>query len=87
MTGQFRKDIKLAKKQNRDLEKMYETVGRLAEGEKLDLRYRDHELSGKLTGTRECHIESDWLLIYEVIEEKSALVLDRLGTHSELLRS
>ena len=87
MTGQFRKDIKLAKKQNRDLEKMYETVGRLAEGEKLDLRYRDHELSGKLTGTRECHIEGDWLLIYEVIEEKSALVLDRLGTHSELLRS
>ena len=87
MTGQFRKDIKLAKKQNRDLEKMYETVGRLAEGEKLDLRYRDHELSGKLTGTRECHIESDWLLIYEVIEEKSALVLDRLGTHSELFRS
>ena len=36
------------------------------EGKKLDKKYKDHSLSGEYKGTRECHIEPDWLLVYEI---------------------
>ena len=45
-TNQFRKDLKLAKKQNKDLDKLFEVVNILADGGTLDARYRDHDLSG-----------------------------------------
>lgn len=83
-TNQFKKDLKLAKKQNKDLDKLFEVVNILADGGMLDARYRDHDLSGNYQGTRECHIEPDWLLVYEIRNEVLVLILYRLGTHSEL---
>ena len=83
-TNQFKKDLKLAKKQNKDLDKLYEVIGILADGGTLDARYRDHDLSGYYKGTRECHIEPDWLLVYEIRNEVLVLLLYRLGTHAEL---
>ena len=85
-TNQFKKDLKLAKKQNKDLDKLFEVVNILAEGSTLDAKYRDHELSGNYKGTRECHVEPDWLLIYEIQNEVLVLVLYRAGTHSELFK-
>lgn len=85
-TNQFKKDLKLAKKQNRDLNKLFEAVNILANGETLDAKYRDHDLSGKYRGTRECHIEPDWLLVYEIRNDVLVLMLYRLGTHSELFK-
>ena len=64
-TTQFKKDVKLAKKQKRNLDELFSVIGVLAEGGELDPRYHDHELSGDYAGTRECHIKPDWLLIYE----------------------
>jgi mRNA interferase YafQ len=58
----------------------------LADGLTLDARYRDHDLSGNYRGTRECHIEPDWLLVYEIRDEVLVLMLYRLGTHSELFK-
>lgn len=55
-TNQFKKDLKLAKKQNKDLDKLFEIVNILASGGTLDAKYRDHDLSGNYKGTRECHI-------------------------------
>jgi mRNA interferase YafQ len=52
--------------------------------EKLSQKYRDHVLVGQYKGTRECHIEPDWLLIYELVE--SEVVLIRTGSHSDLFR-
>ncbi len=86
-TNQFRKDLKLAKKQNKDLDKLFEVVNILADGGTLDARYRDHDLSGNYKGTRECHIEPDWLLVYEIRNEVLVLMLYRLGTHSELFKN
>ena len=83
-TNQFKKDLKLAKKQNKDLDKLFEVVNILASGGTLDASYRDHDLSGNYKGTRECHIEPDWLLVYEIRDEVLVLLLYRLGTHSEL---
>ena len=85
-TNQFKKDLKLAKKQNKDLDKLYEVIGILADGGTLDARYRDHDLSGYFKGTRECHIEPDWLLVYEIQNEVLVLLLYRLGTHAELFK-
>ena len=85
-TNQFKKDLKLAKKQNKDLDKLFEVVDILANGEKLDERYRDHGLSGTYQGTRECHVEPDWLLVYEIRDGVLVLMLYRLGTHSELFK-
>ena len=83
-TSQFKKDLKLAKKQGKNLEKLLAVIDILANGETLDAKYRDHELTGNYRGTRECHIEPDWLLIYEIQGSILVLMLYRLGSHAKL---
>ena len=85
-TSQFKKDLKLAKKQNKDLGKLFEVIDILANGETLDAKYKDHSLTGNYRGTRECHVEPDWLLIYEIRGDVLVLMLYRLGFHSELFK-
>ena len=83
-TSQFKKDVKQMGKRGKKFEEFKEIIGKIAEGETLDAKYRDHVLVGQYKGTRECHIEPDWLLIYELTE--SELVLVRTGTHSDLFK-
>ena len=83
-TSKFKKDLKRAEKQKKNLDKLFEVIGILAQGEKLPEKFRDHELSGDYKNTRECHIEPDWLLIYEYFDDVLVLLLSRLGSHSEL---
>ena len=85
-TAQFKKDLKLAKKQNKNLDKLFSVIEILANGGALDAKYRDHDLTGKYKGTRECHVEPDWLLVYEIRGDVLVLMLYRLGSHSELFR-
>lgn len=85
-TSQFKRDLGRAKKQHKDLDKLYEIIEMLADGKVLDARYADHPLQGKYKGTRECHVERDWLLVYEIRKEVLVLVLYRLGTHAELFK-
>ena len=81
-TNQFMRDYKKAKKRGRDISKLLEMVTRLASGEKLEPRHKDHTLGGEYSDCRECHIESDRLLIYRLSEEE--IVLIRTGSHSDL---
>ena len=74
-TSQFKKDLKLAKKQNKNIDKLYAVIETLAEGNTLDPKFKDHELTGNYKGTRECHIEPDWLLIYEIQNDVLVLML------------
>lgn len=83
-SNKFKNDLKLAKKQNRNLDKLFIIIDRLANLKKLDNKYKDHSLSGKYNGLRECHVEPDWLLIYYVENNTLTLVLTRLGSHSDL---
>ena len=83
-TNQFKKDVKLAKKQGKDLEKLFTVIEKIAEDETLEAKYRDHSLGGNYKSCRECHIEPDWLLIYEIIDGVLVLMLNRTGSHSEL---
>ena len=83
-TTQFKKDIKLAKKQGKDTDNIFEVVEKLANDEVLDAKYKDHCLTGDYKDCRECHIEPDWLLIYKKYESELILMLIRTGSHSEL---
>lgn len=83
-TTQFKKDIKLAKRQGKDTEKIFEVVDRLANDEVLEAKYKDHCLTGDYKDCRECHIEPDWLLIYKKYESELILMLVRTGSHSDL---
>ncbi len=83
-TSQFKKDVKRAKKQGKNLDKLFEVVEILANGKELDKKCKNHNLTGNYKGSKECHIEPDWLLIYEVIDTVLVLSLSRIGSHSEL---
>jgi mRNA interferase YafQ len=50
----------------------------------LDASYKEHFLSGNYMGYMECHIESDWLLIYILTED--TVTFARTGTHSDLFK-
>ncbi|MBR3415602.1 MAG: type II toxin-antitoxin system YafQ family toxin [Clostridia bacterium] len=83
-SNQFKKDLKLAVKRGLKIEKLRDVVNSLARQETLDEKYRDHVLTGEYRGFRECHIESDWLLVYRVDEGELELFLFRTGSHSDL---
>lgn len=83
-TNRFEKDVKQAQKRGKDLDKLFYVIEKLANGEKLEERYRDHSLVGLYKGCRECHIEPDWLLVYEIFEDVLILSLVRTGSHSDL---
>lgn len=80
---QFIKDWKKFKSNpqvnDRDLEII---IDRLAKGDVLEFKYKDHALKGQLSGLRECHIKPNILLVYAILDEE--LVILRLGTHSQL---
>ena len=65
-TTKFQKDLKRVKKRGFDISLLTDIIKKLAAGEPLPEKNRDHQLSGDYAGCRECHITPDWLLIYEV---------------------
>lgn len=83
-TSHFKRDIKRLRKRGKDIAKLHEVVLLLLNDETLDARYRDHALTGNWVGSRDCHIEPDWVLIYRVNED--TLFLERTGSHSDLYR-
>lgn len=83
-SAKFKKDAKLMKKQGRDMGLLRNIVNILAAEKPLDPIYKDHPLSGKYIGQRECHIQSDWLLVYKVEKKELRLTLTRTGSHSVL---
>lgn len=85
-TTQFKKDLKKMKKQNKDINLLTEVITDLASAVPLDKKYEDHELSGNFKGCRECHIQPDWLLIYEISNNELIIYLTRTGSHSDLFR-
>ena len=83
-TKQFKQDLKRVKKRGKDISKLMAIVDLLCQNKPLEPKHRDHALQGSYTGCRECHIEPDWLLVYEVSTSEGLLILSRTGTHSDL---
>lgn len=59
---------------------------RLIEGEPLPPEFKDHPLRGNFDGSRDCHIEPDWVLIYTLTDHDAHVCFERTGTHSDLFR-
>ena len=83
-TRQFERDIIRMRARGKDLLKIRILIETLAKDMLPDPLHRDHKLAGIWKGRRECHIESDWLLIYK--REGDLLIFERTGTHSDLFR-
>ena len=83
-TKQFKKDVNRLKKQRKNFDKLKIVLDAICEEHDLEIKYRDHKLTGNYVEARECHIEPDWLLIYEVDDD--TVILRRTGSHSELFK-
>lgn len=85
-TSNFKKQLKKAIKQNKDINELLQVITKLANLEKLDPKYKNHDLINNKTykDCCECHINPDWLLVYKYIDDKLVLVLFAIGSHSEL---
>ncbi len=83
-THQYLKDLKLARKRGLNEDRLNEVIRCLASGKSLLPKHKDHLLVGDYRGLRECHIQPDWLLIYEREESLKILNLIRTGSHSDL---
>lgn len=85
LTLKYKQSLRKIEKSGRyhisDIEKV---VKMIASGKKLDVKYKDHSLTGNMSEYRECHIKSDLLLIYRVYDSEIILMLMNIGSHSNL---
>tara|TARA_B100000768_G_C11081423_1_gene290970 strand:- start:32 stop:301 length:270 start_codon:yes stop_codon:yes gene_type:complete len=80
----FKKDIKRQKKRNKKPEKITDIINYICENGDAPSTSSPHNLIGNWVGFRECHIEPDWLLIFQVSEK--TVTFFATGTHSDLFR-
>jgi len=66
ITSRFKKELKKAAKQQKDMGRLRAVVDLLQAEEPLPERNLDHPLTGNYVGHRECHISPDWLLVYKI---------------------
>jgi mRNA interferase YafQ len=81
-TNQFGKDLKKMERRGKALGKIKKVIRKLVNEERLEPNFKDHKLIGNYQGRRECHIESDWLIIYKLIDAE--IIFERTGSHSDL---
>ncbi len=81
-SGQFKRDVKLAQKRGKDMDKLKTLLGLLIDGSPLPASYLDHSLKGDWVRFRDAHIEPDWLLIYKIMGE--VVRFERTGRHTDL---
>lgn len=86
VVSSFKKDLKKYKHKQDIIEIFNEILKKLLTRRELDHKYRDHPLAGDWIGSRECHIKPDTLLVYSIDEANNLLILERLGSHSELFK-
>lgn len=86
-TKKFEQQLKKVNKQGKKIEKLIIVVEKLANGEELETKYKDHALIDNkyFKNCRECHIEPDWLLVYKYNDNELILFLVETGSHSEVL--
>ena len=83
-SNEFKRSYKLCKKRGLKIELLDRAIKILAETGTLPANYRPHKLSGNYSGYWECHIQSDWLLIWQIFENELVLILSGTGTHADL---
>ena len=83
-SAQYRRDLRRAARRGKDPELLRYVIDKLVAGEPLEQSFRAHRLSGNMAGYWECHIEHDWLLVWE--DDGETIILRRTGTHDDIFR-
>ena len=83
-TGQFRRSLKRCVKRGLDINAFITMLDILQESGRLPQQYRPHKLTGKYKGCWECHIQPDWLMIWEQYDNQLRLILVDTCSHSDL---
>ncbi|MFW3579316.1 type II toxin-antitoxin system YafQ family toxin [Vagococcus fluvialis] len=88
-TATFKRNVKALIKKNYDIKKLETVLGLLInqETEILKNQYKDHALKGDLKSFRELHIEGDWLLVYQIKDNRLVLLLVATGSHDDVFRA
>lgn len=84
VTNQFKKDVKLCIKRGKPIEELKIAIELLLESGQLPVRYKPHRLAGPLKGLWECHLQPDWLLIWQQRDDELIMLMTRTGTHSDV---
>ncbi|MBP5449474.1 MAG: type II toxin-antitoxin system YafQ family toxin [Spirochaetales bacterium] len=84
-TNRMKRDVKLMKKRGKNIQKLIDILDKLIMGEPLPVKNHDHQLTGNLKDFRECHIEPDWLLMYQISDSELILTATATGSHADLL--
>ena len=82
LTTRFRRDLRRAARRGKDERRLREVLDTLVAGEPLEPRHRAHQLTGNMAPLWECHIENDWLLVWD--ENETTVTLMQTGTHSDI---
>jgi mRNA interferase YafQ len=80
----MKQDFKRMQKRGKNMMLLDAVLRLLVSRQPLPEKYKDHQLKGNLKDFRECHIEPDWLLMYQIFEDELILSATRTGTHSDL---
>ena len=83
-TGQFRRSLKLCVRRGLDIQDFKTVLDILQEKGSLPSEYRPHKLRGKYKDCWECHINPDWLMIWQQDDQQLRLILVDTGSHSDL---
>lgn len=83
-TNRMKKDVRLMKKRGKKIEKLVNVLSLLTSGNPLPVQYKDRSLTGNLRDFRVCHIEPDWLLLYQLYEDTLILSATATGSHADL---
>jgi mRNA interferase YafQ len=83
-SNKFQKDYKLCKKRGLNMSLINDLILELEKNGKVPQKHKPHLLKGNYKGLWECHIQSDWLLVWMIEEEVKLISLTRTGTHSDL---
>lgn len=84
MTKTFRKDVERCRKRGYDMNLLKEAIRLLEAYGTLPPSYKPHKLSSDYAGCWECHLKSDWLLVWEQDDNELTLLFTNTGTHSDL---
>ena len=83
-THQFKRSLRRYVKRGLDVLLLKEVVEVLRKGETLPAKYRAHRLSGKYANCWECHIQPDWLLLWEINDCELLLILLDTGSYADI---
>ncbi len=84
--SRFKKDLKKFKHNKSALAELDKILKVLVRKKELTAKHQDHSLSGNWNSSKECHVKPDVLLVYRIDKKAQLLILERLGSHSELFK-